>query len=161
MTVLRQLMILAMVALTLWSGTPHAACRCSTGEIRLFCPRLNQTPVADASTSCCAPQATGGQTCCGTNKSAKCSACPNAPSCDSGSNCCSLGCACSRIVVSSELIPVPTKAQAPEFFRCDWAVVSGFLRNQIPRVTRVDLSSVETVPRVPDDLIVLCERWLI
>jgi hypothetical protein len=64
-------------------------------------------------------------------------------------------------VLSSELILVPTKAQAPDLVLCDWAVVSAFLPIQIPRMTRVDLSRIGSVPRVPDDIIVLCERWLI
>ncbi len=161
MTVLRQLMILAMVPLTLWSGTPQIACRCSTGEIRLFCSKLNQAQFADASGSCCASKAAGGHICCGTAKAAKCSACPSETSRESGSTCCSSGCTCSRIVLSSELILVPTKAQAPDLVLCDWAVVSAFLPIQIPRMTRVDLSRIGSVPRVPDDIIVLCERWLI
>ena len=161
MTVLRQLMILAMVPLTLWSGTPQVACRCSTGEIRLFCPKLNQTLVAEDSASCCASKTAGGHSCCGTANSAKCLASTSDGSGDPGATCCSSGCACSRIVLPSDLVPVQTKAQVPEIVRCDWAVVSRCLRAQIPSETRVDLSSVETVPRVPDDLIILCERWLI
>lgn len=153
MNFFQRVMVLALVPLTLWGGTPHLACRCSNGEIRLFCPRLtlqtNQRDSKACSTaqtgckSCC-----GHATCCGSNSE------PDQP------ECCASGCRCTPVLVQTDAGPALKKVVLPELIQLDLATMP-VVEIRLPRVKQMDLSILDVDQRVPDDLIVLCERWLI
>lgn len=52
------------------------------------------------------------------------------------------------------------KVVLPELVHMDLFPIS-VVQIQQPRIVAVDLATLKFEPRVPDDLIVLCERWLI
>ena len=170
MILLRQLMILALVPITAWSGMPHVACRCSNGEVKLFCSRLNegqsvhqptaagQTP-ADSSYCCLSKQA-DHKSCCARASGGSCCGSRGIDSNHQGASCCAAGCHCTAVYVPSETGPTLKKVSMPELTEFMLAAVPVPVIH-LPRVVRVDLGSTETGPRVPDDLIVLFERWLI
>lgn len=171
MILLRQLMILALVPVTAWSGMPHVACRCSNGEVHLFCPRLNEAQaateptaarqkLADSSSCCKSPKNASSKSGCGSTEGGTCCGSQSSGSNDQGAGCCAAGCHCTAVYISFETGPTLKKVSVPELtqFVLAAAPVSVI---RLPRVTRVDLGSAETAPRVPDDLIVLYERWLI
>ena len=164
---LRQLMILAMVPLTVWSGMPHQACRCSNGEIRLFCPRLNQSqaaadPSKSDSTSCCTQsKVEGRKSCCGGSRGVACCGSHDGDGSQKGAQCCAAGCQCTAVYVSPENSSVAKNVSVPDLTQFGLlAIPASAIR--LPRFAPVELSiRIDTGPRVPDDLIVLYERWLI
>lgn len=154
MTFFQRVMILALVPLTIWSGSPHLACRCSNGEIRLFCPRLTlQTSQRDSKCSL-ASDASEYKLCCGGV------ACCGSTSNQEKAECCASGCRCTPILVQVHAGPTLKKVVVPELIQFELATTR-VMEIRLPRVARVDLSILDVDQRVPDDLIVLCERWLI
>ena len=146
-------MVLALVPLTLWGGSPHLACRCSTGEIRLFCPRLTlQTSERDS--KACAAIDSGRKSCCGY------ASCCGSKSGQEKLECCARGCKCTPVLLQADGGPTLKKVVAPELIQLDLAMIP-VIEIRLPRVTRVDLRILYVDQRVPDDLIVLWERWLI
>lgn len=156
MSFLRRLLILALVPLTAWAGMPHLACRCSNGSVRLYCPKLasqmnsdcQRTPHQDAKKSCC----TSGKAscCCGASKKAS----------DQESACCGSGCHCTPVLLEQSVSPALKKAVLPVLVQLDLVALLA-VPVQLPRITRVDFRALNSEPRVPDDLVILCERWLI
>ncbi len=160
MTFFRRVMIPAMVLLTAWSGTPHMACRCSSGEVRLFCARMNQQARQRDSATCDSTSGCGERkSCCGGSGGACCGS-PATGSSQQGSECCATGCSCTPIYFPAEAGPTLKKVVLPELIQFDLAAIS-VMEIRLPRITCVDLSTLGFDQRVPDDLIVLCERWLI
>ena len=156
---LRQLLILAMVPLTLWSGMPHQACRCSNGEIHLFCPRLNPSqaaaePAGCVSPSCCtSSKGEGRKSCCGDSQ--------NSHGSQDGAKCCAAGCKCTAVYLAPEGSSVAKNVDVPKLTQFGLVAISASAI-RLPRFAPADLSvRIDTGPRVPDDLIVLYERWLI
>lgn len=161
MFLLRQLMILALMPLAVWNGMPHVACRCSNGEVRLYCPRLNQSQTVADSPAC--GNSSNGEThksCCGAAQGKKCCGSQGSGTSHQGAECCAAGCRCTAVYIQSDVGPVLKVVSVPEWTQFALAVVPMSVVH-FPRVTQVDLSSIDTNPRVPDDLIVLYERWLI
>ena len=161
MFLLRQLMILALMPLAVWNGVPHVACRCSNGEFRLYCPKLNQSQ-AVADSSACGNSSDGAvhKSCCGAAHGKKCCGAQASGTSHQGAECCAAGCRCTAVYIQSDVGSVLKVVNVSEWTQLALAVVPMSVVH-FPRVTRVDLSSIDTNPRVPDDLIVLCERWLI
>lgn len=154
MSFFQRVMILALVPLTIWSGSPHLACRCSTGEVRLFCSRLTLQTSQRNSNPCLAPDASEHRSCCGG------AACCGSTSNHEKSECCASGCRCTPVLVQADAGPTLKKVVVPELIQLDLATMP-VMEIRLPRVTRMDLSILDVDQRVPDDLIVLCERWLI
>jgi hypothetical protein len=167
MFLLRQLLILAMVPLTMWSGMPHQACRCSNGEVHLFCPRLNQSQAAkdvaeSAPPSCCASSKVEGQEfCCSGSQGTACCGSHTGDGSQKGAQCCAAGCKCTAIYVAPENSSIAKNVSVPDLTQFGLlAIPAPAIR--LPRIAPVELSiRIDTGPRVPDDLIVLYERWLI
>lgn len=156
-----------MVPLTLWSGMPHQACRCSNGEIHLFCPRLNQSQAAtdsadSASPFCCTSSMAEGRTsCCGGSQGATCCGSQDSDGSQNGAQCCAAGCKCTAVYLAPEGSFVAKNISIPELPQFGLMVIPASAI-RLPRFAPVDLSvQIDTGPRVPDDLIVLYERWLI
>lgn len=156
MTVLRQLMILALVPVTAWSGTPHVACRCSSGEVRLFCPKLYDSASRSMShAGCCS---TAGQISC----------CVTGGCCESGKksphqtepSCCADTCHCTPVILAADASTKPKVENLPDIQQVEFLPITVCVICQ-PLVTRVDLSGIDPIPLVPDDLVVLTGRWLI
>ena len=155
MAVLRQLMILALVPLTAWSGMPHVACRCSNGEVRFFCTRMNQQAQQNSATC----GGTERKSCCGGNGRTWCGSAASVTG-QQGTECCAADCRCTPIYFQTEAGPTLKKVVLPELMQLDLAAIPA-IEIRLPRIMRVDLSTLKSDQRVPDDLIVLCERWLI
>jgi len=160
MTFLRQLMILALVPLTAWSGSPHVACRCSTGEIRLFCSRMSQaaspsnsnggSSSADSQqTSCCGARVANG--CCGSGKKSQ----KQQPS-----SCCADTCHCTPVILAADTGLKPNIEILPDLQQIELLPLIVCTMSQ-PHAARVDLCDIDPIPLVPDDLIVLTGHWLI
>ena len=162
MIFLRQLMILALMPLAVWNGMPHVACRCSNGEVRLYCPKLNQSPTVSDSPVCGnSSHIAVYQSCCGTAQGTKCCGSQGRETSHQGTECRAAGCRCTAIYLQSDVGPVLKVLSVSEWTQFASAVVPMSVVH-FPRETRrVHLSSIDSGPRVPDDLIVLFERWLI
>ena len=167
MFLLRQLLILAMVPLTMWSGMPHQACRCSNGEIRLFCPRLNQSqaaadqPKSDSTLCCASSKVESWKSCCGGSQGAACCGSHDSEGSQKGAQCCAAGCKCTAIYIAPDGSSVAKNVSVPELAQIALLAIP-VPAICLPRFAPVDLSvQIDTGPRVPDDLIVLFERWLI
>lgn len=159
-------MILALVPLTAWSGMPHVACRCSNGEVHLFCPRLNESSakteqaVTGPESGCQSAGQTDHKSCCAsTAGGTRCGSQVNGSG-EQGESCCAAGCRCTAVCLASEISSTVKKISSPEPTQFHWVSVPMAVSDR-SRVTHVDLGSIDAAPRVPDDLIVLCERWLI
>ncbi|MDB5347357.1 MAG: hypothetical protein JWP89_5734 [Schlesneria sp.] len=160
MTFLKQLLILAFVPLTAWSGMPHLACRCSNGEVRLFCPRMNLQTNKQSSCGSVADRSEQ-KSCCGRNNGACCSSSSSGKGSSSQRpECCVTGCRCTPVYLANETGPTLKKVVLPELVQLDF-IAASITEFRQPRIVRVDLGTLKIDRRVPDDLIVLCERWLI
>ena len=163
MGILRQLMILTLMPLTVWAGISHPACRCSNGEIRLHCPRLNQQ------TSSATPSHQVAST-----KSGKCSSCcgkaanncrqssktkPHKPA-DSPESCCAETCHCTPVLLEGNTAVSLKKASVVILAQLEFLPISVSIV-RLPRETRQELVAVDTGPGKPDNLILLFERFLI
>jgi hypothetical protein len=165
MHLFRQLMILSLMPLTALSGMPDVACRCSNGEIRLHCPKLNQPKsVVNHLSDGCASKSGDRKSCCGGGGASR-SCCQSAKraankSDNQSPSCCAETCHCTPVIVegnsgaklNAENVPVLSDV---EFLPVLVSVV------RLPRLTRVDLVAIDSGPDQPDDLIVLFERFLI
>ena len=167
MFLLRQLLILAMVPLTMWSGMPHQACRCSNGEIHLFCPRLNQSqaaadqPKSDSTSCCTSPKVEGRKSCCGGSQGVTCCGSHAGDGRQNGVQCCAAECNCTAVYVSPENSSVAKNVSVSELTQFGLVAIP-VSAIRLPRFALADLSvQIDTRPRVPDDLFVLFERWLI
>lgn len=158
MTYFRQFLILALVPLTAWSGTPHLGCRWSNGEIRLFCPKLLQQAQHRNSTCDNASGRPERKSCCGDGTGGCCSSANGSRQQETG--CCADGCHCTPVCLKSDVNPAVKEIVSPQLVEFELAAVD-VVQFRLPRVTHVELSALGFNPRVPDDLIVLCERWLI
>ena len=160
MNFLRRIMIFALMPMTVWGGMTHVACRCSNGEVRLNCPRLNQKLSAKtASSACC--QSTSGERkpcCCGGGgKSGRYVAKSHG---HQPTSCCAEICHCTPVYLQANSTPSLKKVSVADQIRIDLeSVLVSVVRHS--RSTPVDATSVDASQRVPDDLIVLWERWLI
>ena len=70
------------------------------------------------------------------------------------------GCHCTPVCLQAEINTNLKKVHFPEPAASDLAAIA-VTAIQMPRLPQVDLLPVGMPRRVPDDLIVLCERWLI
>lgn len=156
MSYLRRLLILALVPLTAWAGMPHLACRCSNGSVRLYCPKLASQLKSDCQS---ASDPDTKKSCCTSGKSSCCCAASKKAS-GPESACCDLGCHCTPVLLEPSVSPALKKAALPELVQLDLVALPA-AQVQLPRITRVDFRALNSGPRVPDDLIILCERWLI
>ena len=165
MNLLRKLMILTLMPLTAWSGIGQVACRCSNGEIRLHCPRMNQPKSAAApSSNVCASEGGGCKSCCGQDSSTH-SCCHSAKQATTKSKdqtpaCCAETCHCTPVLLPGNGGAPPKTVSVPvlshvEFLPSTVSVI------RLPRIAQVDLIAIDTGPREPKDLIVLFERFLI
>lgn len=159
MALLRQFLILALVPITAWAGMPHLACRCSNGEVRLFCSRMGQQSKDHARGACSSSSSPERKSCCRGNAAACCGSSTGAVN-RQGSECCVSGCRCTPVYLEGDASTTLKKVVLPEVVQWDLPQVS-ITQIQRPRIVRVDLGTLKFEPRVPDDLIVLCERWLI
>lgn len=158
-------MIVSLMPLVAVSGMPDVACRCSNGEIRRHCLKLNQsksivsqmlvgfTCRSGSSKSCCG--GTGAaRSCCQAKKQVTNQSKYHSPVC------CAETCHCTPILLEgnsgarlrTDGIPVPS--------RVDFLPIASFVV-PIPRLTRVDLDIIGISPHEPEDLIVRLERFLI
>jgi hypothetical protein len=156
MSFLKQLLILAFVPLTAWSGMPHLACRCSNGGIRFFCSRLSlQSRERNSATCRTADSASPRKSCCERSAGTR-----SAKSSPPGSACRATDCRCTPVCLQNDTAPTLRKVVLPEFVHFASLIPSVTVFRR-PRLARVDLGPLKVDPRVPDDLISLCERWLI
>jgi hypothetical protein len=146
------------VPLTAWSGMPHLACRCSNGEIRFFCMRLS-LPSGERNSAACGTAANSStrKSCCGRVAGACCS---SSTASSQGSECCATGCRCTPVYLQNDTGPTLKKIVLPELMQLA-LIAPSVTEFRQPRVARVDLGPLRIDRRVPDDLIILCERWLI
>ena len=100
------------------------------------------------------------KSCCGATQGKKCCGSQGSRTSHQGAECCAAGCRCTAVYIQSDVGSVLKVVNVPELTQFALAVIPMSVVH-FPRVTRVDLSSIDTNPRVPDDLIVLSERWLI
>ena len=163
MSLFRLLTILILLPVTVVSGMPLVGCRCSNGEVRLFCPKLRaeQSRKASGEIACCETQKPAAQkSCCTGNQSTSCCGSKSSKSPSEGESCCADGCHCTPVLLIAEVGPKLTKACVPDVFQhvlANIAATEGIL----VRVARVEISRVESKPDVPIDRIVLFERFLI
>lgn len=66
---LRRVLILFLVPLMAWNASPHLVCRCSTGEIRYFCPELFQGGCKSTAQSGCCFASAKQKSCCRSSSS--------------------------------------------------------------------------------------------
>lgn len=157
MAFLRLMMILALVPMTAWSGMPQIACRCSSGEIRLFCPKLRQSASlmnsgccssGEQQASCCATHSAGG--CCGSDKKDR----------DQDPAVCGDTCHCTPVILAADASIKPKFENLPDVQQVEFLPLAVCAICE-PLAARVDMSGVDPIPLVPDDLVVLTGRWLI
>lgn len=160
MIFLRQLMILALVPLTAWSGTPHVACRCSTGEVRLFCPKMYQSAASITSQASCGSADSQQTSCCGMRVANGCCGSGKRSHHQKQSSCCADTCRCTPVILAADDSLKPKIDILPDLQQFELLPIIVCTLSQ-PQTTRVDLSGIDTVTRVPDDLIVLTGHWLI
>src|SRR4051794_29837448 len=74
MSLIRLLTVLTLLPVTATSGLPHVACRCSNGDVHLFCPRLGQPAqkTLDVISHAYPTKKAVHKSCCGGMKAAKC-----------------------------------------------------------------------------------------
>jgi hypothetical protein len=155
MPTFRQVFVVALAFLTIWNATPHIACLCSDGTVLLFCPKMNREAAANGTVA----RSQAKKSCCSTMKSSAC-CCGEGKAGEGSSECCTAGCRCTPVLIQGEMGPVTKKAATP--VKLEFSVLAFSLPlARLPRITRPDLASLHPDPIVPDDLIVLCERWLI
>lgn len=160
MSILQRLLILAIVPLAAWNGMPHVACRCSNGEIRLFCSQMNQqAKPRKAGATECISNSSERKSCCHGGEGTCCSV-PPADSSERKTECCAAGCQCTPICIQTDTSTLHKKIDLPDVIDFNLAVTPS-IEVQLPRLPRVNCDSMGIDDRVPDDLIVLCERWLI
>ena len=165
MGLFRQLMIFSLMPLVALSGMPDVACRCSNGEIRRHCPKLNQSRSIVSPTSVGFTSRSGSpKSCCGGTGATRscCQAKKQVPSQSEHPSpaCCAESCHCTRVLLEgnsgarlkTDGIPVPS--------RVDFLLIPLFVVRS-PRLTRVDLDIIGISPHDPEDLIVRLERFLI
>lgn len=158
MIFLRQLLAFALVPLTAWSGMPHVACRCSTGEIRLFCSRMGQSvPHSQSNASCCSA---GSQkhSCCGANVIG--GSCGSGKKSQQKSSCCAETCHCTPVILEAGTGLKPKAEVLSDVQQVELLPITVCTMSQ-PHAARVDLSGIDPIPLVPDDLVVLTGHWLI
>lgn len=145
----RKLAVITLALLTAWNAAPHLACRCSNGDIKYFCPKLGQ--------SVCEATAPAPKSCCGGSSQSSCGCCASKTSSEKPVECCSAGCHCTPVVVSSATAPIVKKVQAV----APTQLVAVVTVVWMPAFTRPVQTFQQVDPLVPDDIIVRCERWLI
>lgn len=163
---LRQIMIVALMPVMAWSGAPHVACQCSTGEVRLFCPRLH-SPALDfrcnhsnnSSASCCSQAAASS---CDETSETECCCCrAKAAQTTPQSSCCSQSCRCTPIVLPASNATAPKSESVSSVCRADFAAQTVSCMH-LPRVVNVRVNSHDTgPPPLPVDIIVLFARFVI
>ncbi|MDB5347414.1 MAG: hypothetical protein JWP89_5791 [Schlesneria sp.] len=160
MALLRQFLILALVPITAWGGMPHLACRCSSGEVRVFCSRMGQQSKDRVQVACSSDSSSRERKPCCRGNGALCCTSSTSSSGLQGSECCASGCRCTPVYLQGDAGTTLKKVALPELVQLDLPATS-IAQIQLPRIVKVDLGTLRFQPRVPDDLIVLCERWLI
>jgi hypothetical protein len=76
------------------------------------------------------------------------------------SECSATACRCTLIYLQNDTAPTLRKVVLPEFVQFALHIPSVTEYRRL-RLERVDLGPLKVDRRVPDDLIILCERWLI
>lgn len=157
MTFLRPLMVFALVPMTAWIGMPQVACRCSTGEVRLLCPKMYQSAGSSKSQANCGSAEGREASCCGASDcrgSGKKSQNQEQPSC------CADTCRCTPVILAAEAGLKPKIEILPDLQQIELLPITVCTLSQ-PHAAQVDLSGIDPIPLVPDDLILLTGHWLI
>ncbi len=160
MTFLRPLMILALVPLMAWSGMPHVACRCSTGEVRLFCPKMYQSASPSKSQASCGSADSQQASCCGASVASGCRGSGKKSQNQKQPSCCADTCHCTPVILAADTGLKPKIEILPDLQQIELLPITVCTLSQ-PHAAHVDLSGIDPIPLVPDDLVVLTGRWLI
>lgn len=165
MSLLRQITVLVLMPLMAWPGMPKVACRCSTGEFRLFCSRINTAVDAFGgchSTSCAAkagrqPSASVPQSGC---QSGCCCQSAHRQTNSLPTSCGSSGCRCTPVFLASNSATKPSTESVPLPLQGEYLVdVTVAIPAQVgcPReALRFDVGP----PLMTRNLVVLYQRFL-
>lgn len=162
MIVLRQIMVIALMPVVAWTGMPQVACKCSTGEIRLSCPRLNSAslnlPSQTSTAACCRPTPAASRV----NKpAAGCCCCAVAKTQESQHATCSLrGCYCTRIVLAAGDLTITTIKGAASTGMFEFAQLPAFAIH-LPQTVQSAVNSFDTGPPPQNDINLVFQRLLI
>jgi hypothetical protein len=140
MSFLKQLLILAFVPLTAWSGMPQLACRCSNGEIRFFCSRLSLQS-RERNSAACRPAACSSprKSCCERSPGTHCS---SAKSTTQASECYVTGCRCTLVYLQNGTSATLKKVVLPELVQVAF-IAPPFTEFRRPRLAQVDLAPLK------------------
>jgi len=163
MYLFRLVTILILLPVTVLSGMPHVGCKCSTGEVRLSCPKLTAErarKTSEATTCCNSEKTVVHKSCCSGNEVTKCCGSSRHKLPSDGESCCADGCRCTPVLLTAEIGLKLAKVSIPEIVQNDLANISA-VSCILVRISRIDIDRFELKPDVPIDLIVLFERFLI
>ena len=158
-------MILALMPLTAWSGMSHVGCRCSTGEIRLHCPKLNHSQMAAGASSIASASRSGESTASRDGKATTRSCCQSAKQATNKSEnqvppSCAESCQCTPVLLEGNSGAKLRSEKLPVVGRSHFVSIAVSV-SRLPCVTRGNLDAIDMGPHELEDLIVLFERFLI
>jgi hypothetical protein len=167
MNFLRQLLMFAIVPFVVWSGMPHVACQCSTGEVRLYCPRMNSITLSIGDTQLpkvhdvsCRKQFSGERGRCCQSGMSSCCRSAKRNSIPRQASCCAVECRCTPIYIAAHSATKQKSEDVPLMGRFEFEL-NLVQRIHLPRLSNVDVNTAGTRPPMPCGAVVFFERFLI
>ena len=160
MKIFQQIMMVALISMNAWNSVPHLACRCSDGKILLNCPRLNQSLLAKASNVATRWSATckSGKPCCCVG--GKSSSRFEKKRMNQRTSCSIDDCRCTPIYLQVDCVTCVKKFSFSNDLTTDFQSVHNSIVHDAQRPA-IEVINIDSSQREPDDLILLCERWLV
>lgn len=151
----RRVLSLTLVLLSLCSGTPLPVCRCSNGDIRLFCPMRVHGSGKSECADCCSETAC----CCG--KLADSSPIRTTDADDLAQFGSASACGCSSLTLQPANRILANKVCVPGPLQFDQLLPSSSEARLSEGSSQGTIESVPPHNLPPPDLLVLFQRWLI
>lgn len=164
MSFLQRMLIFTLMPIMAWSVMPHVVCRCSTGEIRLICPRLHAEILnclrLDLKTTrgdcCLAASISEGDV----SHAVCCCCCAKTDRATEQSSYSTAECSCSPVIVpgAGATSPVPSEESIPPSWSIELEPIAVI---PVPRSLSDASGRIDTGPPASCDLVLLFERFLI
>lgn len=161
MNLFRLLLVLALMPVTAYSGLPHIACRCSNGDLHLYCPKLTratQSCRSQSSSANSAQKATRSCCHCASQETLACDKADEPQGCEA--TCCQGSCQCTAVALADDAGPVPVKVLVPEVVQAVLEFVPFLNIQELNDSCRASLVA-DIEPHSAVDIVIVYERILI